>query len=208
VSWLPEELTGAVKAQKGEPMPEPVSMREPVREPSAVQNEMEPIPVARESGVVPAGTGAYLAESWMDPVARAFAPELADLFAWVDEVAVVDELPPLEDDEVAPPDAQEEDPFAQLLRSLGLLADRLGAPRENFDAACTQMASRLDAWGAVLRGERNDFDACGPGMLDDFACELLSETLRASALAPLPASELRRQVRAHGIVAFGLIDAA
>jgi hypothetical protein len=60
------------------------------------------------------------------------------------------------------------------------------------------------AWRALLAGTSDDFAACGNAMLDEWAAELLARLLGA----PSRATTLRRDVRAHGVAAFGLVEAA
>jgi len=59
-------------------------------------------------------------------------------------------------------------------------------------------------WRALLAGTSDDFAACGNAMLDEWAAELLARLLGA----PSRATALRRDVRDHGIAAFGLVEAA
>lgn len=68
----------------------------------------------------------------------------------------------------------------------------------------TFLAQRLDAWKKLLDFECDDISACGGQTLDEFAA-----TLAATALgAPERHPELRKSLRAIGIAAFGLLDAA
>lgn len=60
------------------------------------------------------------------------------------------------------------------------------------------------AWSAILRGTSEDFGACGNGMLDEWAADLLARLLGAPPRAPA----LRRELRARGVAAFGLAYAA
>lgn len=61
------------------------------------------------------------------------------------------------------------------------------------------------AWTAVLRGESQDFAACGTTTLDRFGAELLASLLAVPATR---ADELRRDLRKAGIAAFGVLQAA
>ena len=60
------------------------------------------------------------------------------------------------------------------------------------------------AWRAILAGTSDDFAACGNAMLDEWASELLARLLGA----PARATALRRELRSHGVAAFGLVEAA
>jgi hypothetical protein len=57
-----------------------------------------------------------------------------------------------------------------------------------------------DAWRRVLRGERCDLGEC-EGTLDTWLGQLIAEVLGA----PARGDELRRELRSHGVAAFGLI---
>lgn len=61
------------------------------------------------------------------------------------------------------------------------------------------------AWCAILRGDSQDFGACGTTTLDRFGADLLSALL---ALPATRADELRRELRKAGIAAFGVLAAA
>ncbi|AKV01928.1 hypothetical protein AKJ09_08591 [Labilithrix luteola] len=65
-------------------------------------------------------------------------------------------------------------------------------------------AATTTAWSAILRGTSDDFSACGSGMLDEWAAELLARLLGAPSRVP----GLRRELRARGVAAFGLAYAA
>jgi hypothetical protein len=60
------------------------------------------------------------------------------------------------------------------------------------------------AWRAILLGTSDDFAACGGAMLDEWAADLLARLLGA----PSRATALRRELRSHGVAAFGLVEAA
>ena len=60
------------------------------------------------------------------------------------------------------------------------------------------------AWRAILRGTSDDFTACGGAMLDEWAAGILARLLGAPAREPV----LRRELRARGVAAFGLVEAA
>jgi hypothetical protein len=60
------------------------------------------------------------------------------------------------------------------------------------------------AWRAILRGESEDYGACGAAMLDEWSSELLARVLGDRGRA----ADLRRELRARGVAAFGLIEAS
>jgi hypothetical protein len=60
------------------------------------------------------------------------------------------------------------------------------------------------AWRAILRGDSEDFSACGTRMLDEWAADLLAGLVAA----PAKSEPLRRQLRTRGVAAFGLVLAA
>lgn len=64
--------------------------------------------------------------------------------------------------------------------------------------------AQMKAWQAILRGTSDDFGACGSAMLDEWAADLVARLLGA----PARATVLRRDLRARGVAAFGLVEAA
>jgi hypothetical protein len=60
------------------------------------------------------------------------------------------------------------------------------------------------AWRAVLRGDSEDFSACGTRMLDEWAADLVAGLVAA----PAKTERLRRELRTRGVAAFGLVLAA
>jgi hypothetical protein len=68
-------------------------------------------------------------------------------------------------------------------------------------AAVTPAFVRVTAaWRSILRGTSDDFDACGPAMLDEWASDLLARLLAS----PAKAMVLRQELRSRGVAAFGL----
>ncbi len=66
-------------------------------------------------------------------------------------------------------------------------------------------AREVLAWQGVLRGECDDFSACGAAMLDEWCANLLARAMGN----PSRAETLRRELRRRGVAAFGLVaDAA
>ncbi len=76
---------------------------------------------------------------------------------------------------------------------------REGGTADGLDAMPVFSATTA-AWSAILRGTSEDFSACGNGMLDEWAADLLARLLGAPSRVPA----LRRQLRARGVAAFGV----
>jgi hypothetical protein len=125
------------------------------------------------------------------------------------------------------PPAREEplDAFSRLLRALSEVALHAGATRVaaslpalfangraatsldgvELDATGRELVSVGAAWRDVLSGASSDLNACGARTLDEWGAELLCVLLRR------PRSEsrdYRQKLRARGVAAFGLCDAA
>ena len=100
----------------------------------------------------------------------------------------------------APP--QEDDPYATLVRVLANVAEEAGSSGA-FASLTDHLAGDAiaSAWRAILRGESDDFAACGPKSLDEWASEALAHFLNA----PTKAGALRRELRARGVAAYGLV---
>jgi hypothetical protein len=60
------------------------------------------------------------------------------------------------------------------------------------------------AWQDILREKSDDFAACGTAMLDEWASELIAAVLGGATRA----DAVRRELRKHGVAAFGLFAAA
>jgi hypothetical protein len=97
----------------------------------------------------------------------------------------------------------DDDPYALFVRTLAEVAVASGA---TMDAATIDALLESDAvataWRAILRGESEDFSKCA-ATLDEWAANALASILSA----PQKAGQLRRELRARGVAAFGLIDA-
>ena len=59
------------------------------------------------------------------------------------------------------------------------------------------------AWRAILRGDSEDFSACGSRMLDEWSADLVARLIAA----PARTEQLRRELRTRGVAAFGLVAA-
>ena len=96
------------------------------------------------------------------------------------------------------------DPFEAFLQTLSDVACDSGqtfAASEIAGALAEDAVAR--AWRAILNGESEDFSSCA-APLDEWASGALARILSA----PHKAGQLRRELRARGVAAFGLIEAA
>jgi hypothetical protein len=69
-------------------------------------------------------------------------------------------------------------------------------------ARSERLTRAVDAWKGILRGESEDFSACGGSSLDEWTSDVAARLLGA----PARAAGLRRDLRARGVAAFGLLD--
>ncbi|HEY2511863.1 MAG TPA: hypothetical protein VGI39_13435 [Polyangiaceae bacterium] len=119
------------------------------------------------------------------------------------DVARMDADPVAPELEAAAPDA-----YAGFLGTLAEAARAIGESaardelRDRFEAAL-RTDGVAAAWAAILRGEGEDFSVCGTP-LDEWAAATAAGILGA----PHKAAQLRRELRARGVAAFGLIQAA
>jgi hypothetical protein len=136
----------------------------------------------------------------------------------------IESLPAEPSGDSRPPD--EDDAFAALVRALEEVAMATGAGesamallrvltgrarRDSTAELDTAGATDLDtwrgqalAWQAILRGESDDFGACGGAMLDDWCAALLAFVIRS----PARTDGLKRDLRRRGVAAFGIVTAA
>lgn len=217
-----------------EPPPASVSLAELVARTEVAPFEIEAVPAARISGIMPVGQG-------------------HDLEGEAEDEILVEELPPLE--ETAPLEGMvvnvgaprlasttpttlppgPDDAFTVLLTTLADVAVGAGSPHVASLLPGLLLEGRLDhalpadaaqalaeagiargteatatfvaqthAWRAILDGSSDDFSACGDAMLDEWSAELIARLLGA----PLRATALRRELRERGVAAFGLVEAA
>jgi len=87
--------------------------------------------------------------------------------------------------------------------SMQTLRVLLGRERIAADAPPEHSSLRAAAaaWQAILRGESEDFSACGASTLDEWCSMLVAAALGE----PARADSLRRELRGRGVAAFGLI---
>jgi hypothetical protein len=101
-------------------------------------------------------------------------------------------------------EACEEDGYATLVETLRAVVAAEGGTVEALSALLESTeAATAAAWRAVLRGEVDDISTCGSAMLDEWAADVVARAIGA----PGRAAQLRRELRARGVCAFGLIAA-
>jgi hypothetical protein len=71
-------------------------------------------------------------------------------------------------------------------------------------ARSEQFTREALAWQDILREKSDDFAACGSAMLDEWASALIAAVLGGA----MRADAVRRELRKHGVAAFGLLAAA
>jgi hypothetical protein len=64
--------------------------------------------------------------------------------------------------------------------------------------------SQVLAWQGILRGERDDFAACGAATLDEWAADVVARVIGPGART----DGIRRELRRRGVAAFGLVSDA
>ena len=144
--------------------------------------------------------------------------EIVETLAFEDAVDESPE-PPAPVTESVPPTASD-DPFATLVATLEDVARAAGADdaamgtllcllgRTRLDAAAPDASHGLRAqalaWQGILRGESEDFGACGAAMLDEWCAALIAGVLGQNVRA----DGLKRELRRRGVAAFGLVEQA
>lgn len=144
----------------------------------------------------------------------------------MDDLEIVDEIP-MDDavDESIPPPAPPaettaDDPFVALVSVMeGVARDaQAGEPalaslrvvlgRQRVDDTTPDewlaLREQASAWQGILRGESEDFSACGASALDEWAATVIARTLGEAGRT----ADLRRELRRRGVAAFGLVEAA
>jgi hypothetical protein len=143
-----------------------------------LEGEIEIVPVPRESGEVLSAVAVELDEPAEEHQSSARA---------------VSTPPPPIDDAY--------DAFLQTLSDVACDSGQTFAASE-IGAALAGDAVAI-AWRGILRGESEDFSLCS-SPLDEWASVVLARFLGV----PHKAAQLRRELRAHGVAAFGLVEAA
>jgi len=161
---------------------------------------LELVPPPLESGPMPLETLAAMAGAIAREHDRrereAEAQAEAETQADADADADADAPPPLYSD-IVPSDA-----YCTLLRTMEEVAREGGASLPPDFAAALEADDVARAWAAILRGESEDFSVCGASPLDEWAAGVLA----ARAGAPSRAAAFRRELRARGVAAFGLLQ--
>jgi hypothetical protein len=207
---------------------EPLTTAEPVAEPDVVAEvvadpvaEGEP-DAAMESGTDPTPPVLEADDATDDIELERPLEEIANEGEGpFEEIEIVDDLviegAVEEVPSVPPPAPPADDPFDALVAVLEDVARAAGAPdaamhtlrvllgRERMGTDAPAEHSRLrtaaGAWQSILRGESEDFSACGASTLDEW-----SSIVVASALGePARVESLRRELRSRGVAAFGLV---
>ncbi len=119
------------------------------------------------------------------------------------DIEVVESFEPLEPVDEGP--CPRADPYETLLATLRDVATAMGAAHVGRKLEHTlDIDPAAQAWRAILRGESDDYAACGASTLDEWAAATLARLIGV----PSRAGELRRELRSRGVVAFGLLQAA
>jgi hypothetical protein len=199
--WMCEEVCGPAEAHFPEEPEEPAGLeaREEIEIVDALEEleelgaPIEIVPAPLESGVV-----AFLSECEREAEGAGDEGYERD----EERAEASEEVRPAPLVSTVPPPIR--DPFEAFLQTLSdvacdaghmFAASEIGAALDGDPVAC--------AWRAILNGESEDFSLCGTP-LDEWASVVLARVIAA----PHKAGQLRRELRAHGVAAFGLIEAA
>jgi hypothetical protein len=91
----------------------------------------------------------------------------------------------------------------EVARTFG--ADENGAARLDtllgLDVTDAAMEPHAAAWRGILRGESEDYDACGAATLDEWAADVVSRVVGGAGRS----DGIRRELRRRGVAAFGLV---
>jgi hypothetical protein len=162
-------------------------------EPPPVASEpaiVEDAPVASEPAVAiaaPPPTEAVPEVATVTPIAESSARSSSDPF--VSYMTIVAEIALAQGDAV----------LATRLPTLLEEGDCEGLPD-----GVKPLLGALPAWRGMIRGEEVDFASCGASMLDEWTADLIAIALGDPARAP----QIKQALRARGVAAFGLLEAA
>jgi hypothetical protein len=110
-------------------------------------------------------------------------------------------------------DAVDESPADAFAKLAGLVKDvarTFGADAEGsaridtllgLDVASGAVEPQAAAWRGILRGESEDYDACGASTLDEWAADVVSRVVGGAGRS----DGIRRELRRRGVAAFGLV---
>jgi len=222
-----EPVREPVEAVEAARVTEVVAPPEPELEPATATATPIPTPIPTATATAtptptptPIPTDAVAeTESGTDPTPPVLeADDETDDIEIVEELVIegaIDEAHVEEAPSVAPP--APDDPFDALVAvleevalgagaadtSMQTLRVLLGRERIATDAPPEHSSLRTAAaaWQAILRGESEDFSACGASTLDEWCSVLVAAALGE----PARADSLRRELRRRGVAAFGLI---
>ena len=212
--WYCAALSGAPVCDRPEAAREPevVAVVEPPTDPTPpvieAEDETDDIEIVEDLAFDDA-----IDESPLPPDVPAVEPEPAVETA----MAFVESVPPPTPESSVEPVT---DPFAMLVAVLEDVARTAGAGdaamavllcvlgRTRLDASAPEgtdvLRAQALAWQGILRGESEDFAACGSGMLDEWCAALIAGVLGQ----PVRADGLKRDLRRRGVAAFGLVEQA
>lgn len=120
-----------------------------------------------------------------------------------DDVSGGDDAEDAEDaDDEAVVDADASDPFSIYVQTLTevMIAAGGGDAAGNLVVALSGEPT-ANAWRRIISGESEDFTACGAKSLDEWSAELVARLIAM----PAKTDQLRRELRARGVAAFGLV---
>jgi len=107
-------------------------------------------------------------------------------------------------------EAAPEDPFAKLAGVVKDVAVAFGAGADaatqldvllGLQATEASPMPQAAAWRGILRGESEDYEACGSTTLDEWAASLVARVVGGAPRA----DGIRRELRRRGVAAFGLV---
>jgi hypothetical protein len=110
----------------------------------------------------------------------------------------------------APEDAVAPDPFLTLATVVKDVARTFGADASGtarldlilgLESSDEHAAPQAVAWRGILRGESEDYEACGAASLDEWAADVVARVIGGAARA----DGIRRELRRRGVAAFGLV---
>jgi len=218
--WLCLEVTGAAVCER--PVEPPVAGVEVAIEVEAeVAEELEaelPVPVIEiAEELMVAAAPAPVAEPSTDPAPPVLeAEDEGDDIEIVDELAFDDVVDESHEPAIASEPAQD-DPFVALAivleaaaiasgaRAEAIASLRIVLGRERLTAETGDdllvLREQAAAWQAILRGESEDFAACGVASLDEWSSIAVARCMGEMGRA----DGLRREIRRRGVAAFGLV---